>query len=54
MLVILLIVLAFLIYQIVTAHTVQPLTIIILIVVVFALIRVLFRMRSKVPGDESE
>ena len=52
-LVIVLAVAAYVIYHIVSTGTVQPLTIIILILLGFGLVRSLFRMRRKVQ-EESE
>ena len=54
-LVIVLAVAAYVVYHIVSTGTVQPLTIIILIILGFGLVRSLFRMRRKVQKEsESE
>jgi predicted ABC-type exoprotein transport system permease subunit len=53
-LVIVLAIMAYLVYHIVATGTVQPLTIILLVLLGFALVRVLFRMRRKAQESESE
>jgi|GraSoiStandDraft_36_1057302.scaffolds.fasta_scaffold1095998_1 hypothetical protein len=53
-LVILLAIAAFVVYRIASNGSVQPLEIIILIILGFALIRTLLRMRPKVQGSENE
>lgn len=45
---------AYLVYRIASTGRVQPLTIIFLAVLVFALVRILFRMRRKVPESEGD
>jgi hypothetical protein len=45
---------AYLVYRIVTVGTAQPLTIILLILLALALVRVLFKMRRKAPESESD
>jgi hypothetical protein len=45
---------AFLVYRIVAAGTAHPLTIILLILLAFVLVRVLFKMRHTVQESESE
>jgi len=54
MLVIVLAVAAYLVYHIATSGTVQPLAIIALVLLGFALVRVLFRLRRKVQQEESD
>jgi hypothetical protein len=54
MLVIVLAVLAYLVYHIAATGTVQPLTIIFLVLLGFALFRVLFRILRKPQVDENE
>ncbi len=45
---------AYLVYRIVAAGTVHPLTIILLILLAFVLVRVLFKMRHPVQESESD
>lgn len=45
---------AYLVYRIVSAGTAQPLTIILLALLAFALLRVLLKMRHKVQESESD
>ncbi|HEX6556572.1 MAG TPA: hypothetical protein VF026_27675 [Ktedonobacteraceae bacterium] len=53
-LVIVLAIMAYLVYHIVATGTVQPLTIILLVLLGFALVRVLLRMRRKSQESQSE
>lgn len=45
---------AYLVYRIVAAGTMQPLPIILLALLAFALVRVLFKMRHKVQESEND
>jgi len=45
---------AFLVYRIVAAGTAQPLTIILLVLLAFALVRVLFKMWHKAQESEGD
>lgn len=54
MLVIILVIAAYVVYHMVSTHTAQPLYIIILIILEFALARLLFKMRPKAQIDDDD